>query len=70
MHRQGSELGTMLMMTGLRLTSSSISHAGLATHFCHSSLLPRLRRDILNTQGDRRRIKVQTMIYILLILEN
>ena len=57
MYRQDSQLGTMLALTGLRLSSSSIVHTGLATHFCHSSLLPQLRREILDTEGDRVRLQ-------------
>ena len=57
MYRQGSQLGTMLALTGLRLTSSSIAHAGLATHFCQSSRLPQLRREILEAVGDWGRLR-------------
>ena len=56
MYRLGSQLGTMLALTGLRLSSSSIAHAGLATHFCQSDRLPQLRRQILETEGDRGRL--------------
>ena len=47
------------MMTSLtsRLTSSSIVHAGQASHFCKSELLPKLRQEILSTRGDNGKIK-------------
>ena len=34
MARLPDQLGTMLALTGYRLTASSLHHAGLATHFC------------------------------------
>ena len=34
MARLPDQLGTMLALTGYRLTASSLTHAGLATHFC------------------------------------
>ena len=50
------QLGTMLALTGYRLTSTSISQADLATHFCKSELLPDLRQRILSLNGDRHKI--------------
>ena len=52
------QLGTMLALTGYRLTSTSVSQAGLATHFCKSELLADLRQRILSFNGDRNKIAV------------
>jgi len=52
-----NELGTMLALTGYRLTSTSILHAGLATHFCKSELLQGLRKELLECNGDEKRIQ-------------
>ena len=40
-----------------RLTSTSILHAGLATHFCKSELLQGLRKELLECNGDEKRIQ-------------
>ena len=45
------------LVTVSRLSSSSIAHAGLASHFCLSELIPRLRQDLLHTRGDNSKVK-------------
>ena len=73
MARLPDQLGTMLALTGYRLTASSLTHAGLATHFCRcgdyiifsilttvlrsSALLPGLRTQLLGAGGSAARVQ-------------
>ena len=56
-NRMEDNLGKMLFLTGTRLKSSRIVHAGLASHFCKSEKTADLKRDILLTNGDQKKIK-------------
>ena len=44
--RLPGEVGTLLGLTGARLRGRAVLAAGLATHFCHSSRLPKLRAEL------------------------
>ena len=44
--RLPGEVGTLLGLTGARLRGSAVLAAGLATHFCHSSRLPKLLAEL------------------------
>ena len=56
-NRMKDNLGKMLFLTGTRLKSSSIVHAGLASHFCKSEKVAELKKDILLSEGDQEKIK-------------
>lgn len=45
--RLAGEIGTWLSLTGARLEGEKIVAAGLASHFCHSTDLPRLKEKIV-----------------------
>ena len=46
LNRMEDNLGKMLFLTGMRIKSSSILHAGLASHFCKSALIPSLSNEL------------------------
>ena len=47
MARLGDQLGTMLALSGYRLTATGLVHAGLASHFCRSETLPGLKMELV-----------------------
>lgn len=57
MARLEDHLGTMLALSGYRLSASGLLHAGLASHFCRSDTLPGLKKDLLFNGEDNEAVK-------------
>lgn len=51
--RLGGKLGTYLALTGERLRGSDVLKAGIATHYCSSSKLNDLEKDILKANNEQ-----------------
>ena len=51
MNNLGDNMGTMMALTGMRLTGTEVVLAGIATHFCSSDKVDSLKREILKVGG-------------------
>ena len=56
MARMEDQLGTMLALSGYRLSATGLVHAGLASHFCRSETLPGLKRELVANGCDIKKI--------------
>jgi 3-hydroxyisobutyryl-CoA hydrolase len=55
--RLGGKLGLYLALTGHRLKGVDCLKAGIATHFCESSKLPELEKELVNCKNPETDIK-------------
>ena len=56
MNNLENNLGTMMALTGMRMTGTELVMAGIASHFCSSDKVSSLKKELMKVGGQGRRI--------------